>query len=48
MILWKIILVCLDVSDSRASIFDSEVTSSIGNSSASATIMIAMYTLPSE
>lgn len=48
MIMWHIILgimlilACLAVSDSRASIADSEVTSSIGNSSASATITITM------
>ena len=54
MFMWKIllgivlILVCLAVSDSRASIADTEVTSSIGNSSASATITITMYAVASE
>jgi hypothetical protein len=43
MIMWKIILACLAVSDSRASVADSEITSNIStNSSATTTITITM------
>jgi hypothetical protein len=38
MIMWKIFLACLVVFNSKAPIADSDVTSSMGNPSASATI----------
>jgi len=54
MIMWKIILACLEISDSRASIADISVPDNevagngANNSSATATITITMTTLPDE
>jgi len=49
MIMWKIILACLAISDTRASVADNEVTNSIANnSSTGATITITMYAVDDE